>query len=132
MALWLFKKHAYDNWVYDKEQMILFLAPSTNIDQSLAPSSSYPTIKVEWVGVIADKTGTQDIDLTKDRMNILKMVCVREAMQRILLDGTKHDRYRTLVRKANNYEILAIIRDYDAKIEYAKRKLTNTNQVRTF
>lgn len=126
------KQVSYDNWIYDKEQEILKLAPDNSTEQYLGISSAYPTIKVEWVGVLTDKLGTEDIDLRKDRMNILKMVCIRESLQRILLDSTKYDRYRTMVRKSNEYAILAIIRDYDMKIEFAKKKLINTNQIRTF
>ena len=126
------KQLYYDNWIYDKEQKLLRLDPTSGVSPAIVPSTSHPTIKVEWTSIMADKTGDQDVDLAKDKMNVLKLICLKEALQRVLLDATKYDRYKTLVRKANEYAVLAIIRDYAVQIELAKRKLTNTNQVRTF
>jgi hypothetical protein len=73
-----------------------------------------------------------DLLINDAQSNLLKKICIKEAVRRILLDHTKLDRYRTLVGRSNEYVLLGIIRDLTLEIERAKSKLRNTNEVRSF
>lgn len=132
------KKFIYNNWSFDRNTNILSLIPKNNagyIDSVVSearPSSSYPNILINWLGDIPDTEGDGDISLSKPRLALFRKICVREGLRRVLMDHTKLDRYRTLVGRANEYSLLAIIRDMTAEIELEKDKLTNSNTVKVF
>ena len=126
------KQNYYDNWIFDKDTLMLDLSPDTHVEASLAPSATYPTIKIVWLSLIPDTIGTGDISLKKDEMNLFKKICLKEGVRRILMDHLKLDRYRTLVGRSNEYVLLAISRDYAVEIENDKKNLANSGQVRTF
>jgi len=132
------KQIAYYDWSFDKETRIISLTTVDNdnyvsdITSSLVPSSSYPTIKVNWLGEFPTTAGSGSVTMNKSRLSLFRKICVREGTRRILLDHTKLDRYRTLVGRTSTYELLGIIRDMTAEIELEKGKLTNTNTVKVF
>jgi hypothetical protein len=132
------KEYQYTNWNFDRNNMKLYLMPINNdgyvdtITYDIRPCGTYPTIVINWLGELPDTTGDASITMTKPRLTLFRKICVREGIRRILMDQTKFDRYRTLVNRANSYELIAIIRDMTAEIELDKTKLVNTNTVKVF
>lgn len=126
------KRIPYDNWIFSKTLSQLNLNPLSKKASDYDPSD-YDTIIVvahEKVPTIVDDS--TEINLTTGQLNVLKRICIKEALTRVLLDQTKLDRYRTLVGRTNEYALLGIIRDLTLQIERDKSKLINTNPVRSF
>jgi len=122
----------YENWIYNKEIQVLDLDPLTSKESDLDPAD-YEYVKIVWSGYLGTITKDTDvIDLSPPKLALLKKICIKEAIRRILLDHTKLDRYRTLVERTNEYALLAMIRDYTTEIEISKRRLIDTHSVRTF
>jgi len=132
------KQLIYTNWTFDRNTRTLYLMPTDNavyvddVTYAIRPSSTYPTITINWLGELPDTAGDGTITMTKPRMSLFRKICIREGLRRLLMDQTKLDRYRTLVGRANSYEMLAIIRDMTAEIELDKSKLVNSNTVKVF
>jgi hypothetical protein len=132
------KQFEYANWTFDRNNRILYLMPINNDDYvdnvtyAPRPGGYYPNIAITWLGELPDTNGDGTITMTKPRLTLFRKICVREGIRRILLDQTKFDRYRTLVNRANSYELIAIIRDMTAEIELDKARLVNSNSVRVF
>lgn len=132
------KQLEYANWTFDRNNRILYLMPVFNDDYvdsvtyAVRPGSYYPNIAVTWLGELPDLAGNASFTMTKPRVTLFRKICVREGIRRILMDQTKFDRYRTLVNRANSYELIAIIRDMTTEIELDKSKLINSNSVRVF
>lgn len=132
------KQIEYTNWTFDKDNAVLYLLPTNNdnyvddVTSSIRPSSSYPIILINWLGEFPDTAGDGSITMSKSRIALFRKVCIREGTRRVLLDHTKLDRYRTLIGRANEYTLLAIIRDMTAEIELEKSKLTNSNTIKVF
>lgn len=125
-------KIEYDNWIYSKTLSQLDLSPLSKDVPDYDPSDYDKVIILthEKVPTIVDDS--TDISLTVAQLNVLKRICIKEALTRVLLDQTKLDRYRTLVGRTNEYALLGIIRDLTLQIERDKSKLINTNPVRSF
>ena len=132
------KQYIYTNWTFDSDSKIIYLMPTDNanyIDSIVSvvrPSSTYPTIKINWLSEFPTTGGDGSITLERSGLTLFRKVCVREGLRRVLMDHTKLDRYRILIGRANEYTLLAIIRDMTAEIELEKGKLTNSNTVKTF
>jgi len=132
------KQFVYNNWTFDRNNQVLYLMPADNseiIDDltgSPRPSGTYSTIIINWLGEMPDIIGTSSIIMTRPRVTLFRKICVREGSRRILMDHMKLDRYRTLIGRANEYTLLAILRDMTAEIELDKGKLTNSNTVKVF
>ena len=132
------KQYIYTNWTFDNNTKILYLVPTDNanyiddVTGAVRPSGSYPTIIINWLGELPDTTGDGSFTISKSRLNLFRKIFIREGTKRVLMDHTKLDRYRTLVGRANEYTLLAIIRDMTAEIELDKSKLTNSNTVKVF
>ncbi len=132
------KAFVYHNWTFDRNTQILYLMPRDDdvyVDEVTGaprPSSTYSTIVINWLGELPDIIGTSSITMTKPRITLFRKICVREGSRRVLMDHIKLDRYRTLVGRANEYTLLAILRDMTAEIELDKGKLTNSNTVKVF
>lgn len=126
------KEWAYDNFVYDNITKKIDLNPQTNKDQDIFPGEDYPTIKVNWQSRLGTITFASTVNLGRAETSLLKKICIKEGLQKILLDHTKLDRYRTLVSRSNEGVLLAIINSYNLEIDLAKRKLNNINSVRSF
>jgi hypothetical protein len=132
------KQYEYSNWAFDRNNRILYLMPTFNDDYvdsvtyAVRPGGYYPYIAVTWLGELPDLAGNGSITMTKPRIGLFRKICVREGIRRILMDQTKFDRYRTLVNRANSYELIAIIRDMTTEIELDKSRLINSNSVRVF
>jgi hypothetical protein len=132
------KRIEYTNWAFDRNNLTLSLLPTNNDDyvdnvtSAARPSSNYPTIIINWLGELPDIAGDGSITMTKPRITLFRKICIREGIQRILMDQMKFDRYRTLVGRANSYELIAVARDMKAEIELDKSKLTNSNTVKVF
>ena len=125
-------KYPYDNWVYWSSQQILDLDPETSRTPSIS-IGSYKNVMVILQGPLPEDTRTSTtINLSLPKLNILKKVCVREALLRTLNDHAKLDRYRILTGRMNEYALMAMIRDLTTTIELEKRKLTDTKQVFAF
>ena len=125
-------KYPYDNWVYWSSQQILDLDPETSRTPSIS-IGSYKNVMVILQGPLPEYTRTSTtINLSLPKLNILKKVCVREALLRTLNDHAKLDRYRILTGRMNEYALMAMIRDLTTTIELEKRKLTDTKQVFAF
>jgi hypothetical protein len=126
------KSYYFDNWIYDENRKILLLNPDSNIDPTLILSSSYPNIKITYKCSWVDVNGLSVVDLETEHQGLFRKICIKAAINGVLYDHTKLDRYRTLVGRANEFTLLAIIRDLTAEIELKKSKLTNKNIIRTF
>ncbi len=132
------KSFIYHNWTFDRDTQILYLMPRDDdvyvddITGAPRPSNTYSTIVINWLGELPDIIGTSSITMTKPRITLFRKICVREGSRRVLMDHIKLDRYRTLVGRANEYTLLAILRDMTAEIELDKGKLTNSNTVKVF
>lgn len=126
------KAWPYDNFVYDRITKKIDLDPQTNKDQDIFPGEDYPTIKVNWQSRLGTITFASTVNLGRAETSLLKKICIKEGLQKILLDHTKLDRYRTLVSRSNEGVLLAIINSYNLEIDLAKRKLNNINSVRSF
>lgn len=132
------KQYEYTNWNFDRNNKTLYLLPTNNsnyvdnITNAIRPSNSYPTIIINWLGELPDTAGDGFLTMTKSVLTLFRKICLREGIKRILMDQMKLDRYRTLVGRANSYELLAISRDMTAEIELEKSKLNNSNIVKTF
>ena len=132
------KQYEYTNWNFDRNNKTLYLLPANNsnyvdnITNAVRPSSSYPTIIINWLGELPDTAGDGSLTMTKSVLTLFRKICLREGIKRILMDQMKLDRYRTLIGRANSYELLAISRDMTAEIELEKSKLNNSNIVKTF
>ena len=125
-------KHFYDNWTFDKRLKLLDLNPSTS-KESLMDPASYSNIVIIWQGFLPTVGKySEAIELSPAKIALLKKICIKEAIRRILLDHTKLDRYRTLVGRTNEYALLAMIRDLTTEIEISKRRLVDTHSVKTF
>lgn len=126
------KKKLYENWIYNKEIQMLDLRPTTSKLIAIDPADYFQVIIV-WQGFMGTIAKDQDdITLNPSKMALLKKICIKEAIRRILLDHAKLDRYRTVVGRTNEYALIAMIRDLTTEIEIGKRRLTDTHQVRTF
>lgn len=132
------KQYEYTNWTFDKDNHVLYLMPTDNdsyvddVTSAVRPSSTYPVIIINWLGELPDTEGTGSLTMAKSRLTLFRKICIREGIRRVLMDHTKLDRYRTLVGRANEYALLAIIRDMTAEIELDKGKLINSNTVKVF
>jgi hypothetical protein len=126
------ERYSYDNWIWEREQNILRLDPDTYQVPTIFPGDGYPTIKITWLSYVPSSNGEADINLDRSHISVLKKVCIKEALRRILVDHAKFDRYRTLVGRMNEFTLISIIRDYGTEIESDKRFLNNTNAVRIF
>lgn len=132
------KSYIYTNWTFDRNTGIIYLMPTDNavyvddVTGAVRPNASYPNIIINWLGELPDTAGDGTITMTKPRLTLFRKICIREGIRRILMDQMKLDRYRTLIGRANSYELLAIARDMTAEIELDKGKLTNSNTVKVF
>lgn len=132
------KQYVYTNWTFDQDTNILYLMPVDNasyiddLTSSVRPSGTYPTIIVNWLGEFPTTAGDGSITMARSRLTLFRKICIREGIRRVLMDHTKLDRYRTLIGRANEYTLLAIIRDMTAEIELDKGKLINSNTVKVF
>jgi len=132
------KQIEYTNWAFNRNNLMLSLQPADNdnyvdnVTGAARPGGSYPNILINWLGEIPDLAGDSSITMTKPRLTLFRKICVREGIKRILMDQMKFDRYRTLVGRANSYELIAVARDMTAEIELDKAKLTNSNTVKVF
>jgi len=132
------KQFEYTNWGFDRNNKTLYLMPTDNdnyvdnVTYAVRPCGTYPTIIINWLGELPDTSGDSSISMTKPRLALFRKICVREGIKRILMDQMKLDRYRTLIGRANSYELLAISRDMTAEIELDKGKLNNSNIVKIF
>jgi hypothetical protein len=126
------ERFEYDNWVFDKAAKILRLDPATYASPDRFPSGNYPNIAITWLGYIPVIQGDDSIEVSRGHIGLLKKVCLREALNRILMDHTKLDRYRTLVGRMNEYVLIAMARDLGTEVAASKGKLSNSNSVRTF
>lgn len=132
------KQLIYTNWTFDRNTGVLYLMPTDNagyvdnVTYAIRPGNNYPTITINWLGEFPDTDGNGSITMTKPRLTLFRKICVREGLRRILMDQMKLDRYRTLIGRANSYELLAIARDMTAEIELDKGKLVNSNTVKVF
>ena len=122
----------YSNWVYNSDTKVLDLDPTTSKapDKSI---SAYSTYEVVYFLESPTLSNTEsDIDLSAARLNVLKDICVRAALEQILNDHIKLDRYRTYVGKMNEYALMAWFDRLSTQIELYKRKLANTHPVRAY
>jgi hypothetical protein len=126
------KEWPYDNFVYDRIKKTIDLDPQTNKDQDLYPGEEYPSVKVNWLSRLGTVTMSSIVTLGRAEVSLLKKICIKEGLSKILLDHTKLDRYRTLVSRSNEGVLLAIITNFTNEIELAKKKLNNINSVRSF
>ena len=125
-------KIPYEDWIYNKSVKILDLDPSSSKQGEYDPAD-YAQFIVVWQGYVPTiARDTASIDLSPPKMALLKKICTKEAIRRVLLDHTKLDRYRTLTGRTNEYALLAMIRDFTTEIEISKRRLVDTHQVKTF
>lgn len=126
------KKKLFDNWIYDKELKLLDLDPPSSKSPSLS-IASYENVIISWYGYFPSfsKYG-ETISLTTPKLVLLQNICKKEALNRILYDHTKLDRYRVLVSRMNEYALMAMIDRLETRIELSKRKLVDTNPVKTF
>jgi len=114
------KQVSYEDWIFDKGLKMLDLNPSSSKESELDPAG-FVSFKVIWQGFMPTITGDEDeISLSAAKMTLLKKICTKEAIRRVLLDHTKLDRYRTLTGRTNEYALLAMIRDFTTEIEIAK------------
>lgn len=112
-----------NNWTFDNDLNIVFL-------ESAIPTGY--SAKVTWTGEMQEKDSFSDtINLPASKLSLLRKACLKEVLNRILMDKTKFDRYKTLTGQVNEYVILAIQKNLQAEIEISKRKITNTSVVRT-
>lgn len=126
------KQFLYENWIFNKEIKLLDLDPESSKLEDKSPAD-YDKVVIVWQGYMADIASDTDvIILSPPKLALLKKICIKEAIRRILLDHTKLDRYRTLVGRTNEYALLAMIRDLTTEIEISKRRLVDTHAVRTF
>lgn len=125
-------KYPYDNWIYNSEIQLLDLEPSSSKTPSLV-IGNYSKYHIVWAGFVPEiaNTGT-DIALSPPKLVVLQKICIKEALNRILNDHAKLDRYRTLVGRMNEYALLAMIRDLTTEIEIKKRRLVDTHAVRSY
>jgi len=122
----------YHDWVFNKELKLLDLNPETSKIKEKDPAD-YSKVIICWQGFMGTIAKDSDlIELSAAKIALLKKICIKEAVRRILLDHTKLDRYRTLVSRTNEYALLAMIRDLTTEIELGKRRLSDTHAVRTF
>ena len=126
------KKWIYYNWVYDKIARKIDLDPDTKTEATIVPGEDYPTININWLNRFQPITIGTTINLKRVEMNLLRKLCIKEGLQRILLDHIKLDRYRTLVARSNEYTLLAMIKNFRDEITEDKRSLNNINSVRSF
>lgn len=132
------KTYAYTFWTFDQNNKVLLLSPAMhdnyvdNVTYDVRPGSNYPTIIVNWLGELPDTAGDGSITMDKSRLTLFRKICVREGIRRILMDQMKYDRYRTLVNRANSFELMGVLRDLTAEIEMDKGKLANANTVKVF
>lgn len=126
------KKFLYEDWIYNKEIQMLDLNPASSKILSRHPAD-HTSVIIVWQGYMPTVAKDRaDIDLSPPKMALLKKICIKEAIRRILLDHTKLDRYRTLVGRTNEYALIAMIRDLTTEIEIGKRRLVDTHSVRVF
>ena len=126
------KKYPYEDWIFNKEIKLLELDPSTSKTKGIDPAD-YEKVIIVWQGFMPTLAkDSESISLSPAKLALLKKICIKEAMRRVLLDHTKLDRYRTLVGRTNEYALLAMIRDLTTEIELGKRRLADTHQVKTF
>lgn len=126
------KKKLYEHWIYNKEIQMLDLKPESSKIMDM-DAADYSQVLIVWQGFMGTiAKDRDDVNLNPSKMALLKKICIKEAMRRILLDHAKLDRYRTLVGRTNEYALLAMIRDLTTEIEIGKRRLTDTHLVKTF
>lgn len=142
----------YANWIYLEDRKILDLRPEfykthhggENVEEVMGDlnedwytsepdPANYTTIKVIWFGIHPEITLDGDtITLRGDHIQLLRKMCVKEAMRRIIYDRTKMDKFRTTVGDMNEYALLAIYRDLTNEVEIQKRSLSNATNVKYF
>jgi len=126
------KKTIFDNWIWNKELRFLDLDPQTSQAATIS-ISSYSTVYIVWFGFLPTYTKyDEDVELSSAELILFQNVCKKEALNRILYDHVKLDRYRTLVGRSNEYSIMSMISNLEVTIESRKRKLVDTHQVRTY
>ena len=126
------KKSIFDNWVYNKELNFINLEPDSS-KTATRTIAYYSNIYIVWFGFFPTYTKYSDtVELNPAEQVLLRNVCQREALSRILFDQTKLDRYRTLVGRTNEYSIMRMISNLEVTIEMKKRRLVDTHEVRTF
>jgi len=103
-----------DNWYFDEAQNKLRLYYSVGSGQLLK------IIYKSNLSTITKETNTLNID--DEIVPILKYICVRDALQKILNDRLKLNAFRTTIDdQASPYMIQSVITSYDRKIELELR-----------
>ena len=123
----------FTNWVYHDEVKVLDLNPESSSEFNTYFSDvSYQTVRIVWLKIMDDFTENATVNLDGSELDIFRKICVKEAINRILMDHFKLDRYRTLVGRSNEYVMMAQARSLAMEIEMRKSKITRSNKIRSF
>ena len=121
----------YDHWVYLLEKKIIDLNPDSykEADKSI---DDYETTYVRWSHYATELTDeNNDIPIDTKNIGLLKKLCRKEALTRILMDKVKFKRYQVYAGNVSHFFVLSLIKDIEAEIE-AKTMLQRDNQVASF
>lgn len=126
------KEFPFKSWIFHEDTGLFEFQPVTSKVKDMAPAD-YTSYKIIYFTSLPEYTSAGDImSLVSSKLQLLRKVCVREAISRVLNDHIKLDRYRTLYGRANEYALMAMKDRYTTEIELKKRKLVDTNPLRAF
>ena len=126
----------YDFWTYNTEKKILDLSPSSYLPSTssdIYDPKSFEKIYVVWTKLQEKIEGTsEDLEIPRKYLSLLRKMCQKAALERVLMDRLKLARYQTMVGSASNLEISRTIRQLESEIYYQKAKLQDKGEIRTF
>ena len=130
----------YNFWVYNPEKKLLDLKPESyvsSVKTGLEPVDYDPAcfekIYVVWTKLQDKIEGTkEELEIPRKYLSLLKKMCQKAALERILMDRLKLPRYQTMLGSSSNIEIARTIKQLETEIFYQKSKLQDQGEIRTF
>jgi len=121
----------YDHWSYLPEKKIIDLNPDSYKEANKS-IDDYSKTYVRWSHYATELTDeNDDIPIDTKNIGLLKRVCRKEALTRILMDKVKFKRYQLYAGNVSHFFVLSLIKELDNEIE-RDTMLQRQNQVDTF
>jgi len=119
----------YDYWTYYETKRFLDLSPP-RIDAPLYDPANFPKICMEWAAYSTTDLGDDSIiELSLKAIPLLRKMCIKEAINRVMMDRAKLDRYRSFAGEVNEYWLMQLSNNLTREIERDKLLLSNKSRI---
>lgn len=118
----------YD-WTYVPGKRIIDMVPDTYKDAS-RNIDDYSKVYIVW-SHYADELTDENDAIPVSNVGLLKRLCRKEALSRLLMDKVKFKRYQVYAGQVSHFFVLGLIKELDNEIE-RDMMLQRDNRVDTF